>query len=90
MTFVEKNLFNFTILMILKLTETKTQSTDEIFRNKQNGFGQISVSHTSTRLQLSAVIQTTRTVTTLCKTSGNLNFSCTLEMHKFLSKTYSL
>ena len=49
--------------MTLKPTETKTQclkiNRNEIFRKNRNCFGQISVSNTSTRLQLSAVIQTT-------------------------------
>jgi len=40
---------------------------NERFRKKRAGFCQISVSNTSCRLQLSAVIQTTRTGTTLCK-----------------------
>ena len=49
--------------MSLKLTETKTQclkiNRNETFRKNRNHFSQISVSNTSTRLQLSAVIQTT-------------------------------
>jgi len=57
--------------MSLKLTETKTQclkiNRNETFRKNRNHFGQISVSNTSTRLQLSAVIQTTRTGTAMCK-----------------------
>ena len=57
--------------MSLKLTETKTQclkiNRNETFRKNRNRFGQISVSNTATRLQLSAVIQTTRTGTTVCK-----------------------
>jgi len=57
--------------MTLKPTETKTQclkiNRNKIFRKILNRFGQISVSNTSTRLQLSAVIQTARTGTTVCK-----------------------
>ena len=77
MMFLEKSLFNFYdiitrfIIMTLKPTETKTQCLKNQpkwkLRKNRNRFGQISVSSTSTRLQLSAVIQTTRTGTTVCK-----------------------
>jgi len=62
--------------MTLKPTEKKRKhnvykiNQNEIFRKNRNGSGKISfcsVSNTSTRLQLSVVIQTTRTGTTLCK-----------------------
>jgi len=59
MAFFEKSLFNFTTLMTLKPTEYTTlkKSTEMKYfgRNNRNGFGQISVSNTSTCLQLSAV-----------------------------------
>jgi len=58
MTFLEKSLFNFTTFETNR-NETNTQcqkiNRNEIFRDNRNGFGQISVWNTSTRLQLSAV-----------------------------------
>ena len=63
--------------MIKKLTKAK------YFGKKRTGFCQISVSNTSAHLQLSAVILTIRNWHHIVQTSGDLNFSSTLEMHVF-------
>jgi len=55
----------------------------KIFRKNRTGFCQISVSNTSARLQLSAVILTIRNWHHIAQTRGNLDFSSTLEMHVF-------
>jgi len=59
MMIFEKSLFNFTTLMTLKPNEytTPKKSTEMKYfgRNNRNSFGQISVSNSSTRLQLSSV-----------------------------------
>ena len=58
-----------------------------MFRKNRTGFCQISGLNTSARLQLSAVILTTRNWDHIVQTSGNLNFSSTLEMHVFRQNT---
>ena len=62
---------------------TKKSTEAKYFGKKRTDFCQISVSNTSARLQLSAVILTIRTWHHIVQTSGNLNFSSTLEMHVF-------
>ena len=73
--------------MTLKPTEMKTmtkKSTEaKYFGKTQTDFCQISVSNTSACLQVSAVILTIRNWHHIVQTSGNLNFSSTLEMHVF-------
>ena len=64
-------------------TMTKKSTEAKYFRKKRTGFCQISVSNTSACLQLSAVILTIRNWHHIVQTSGNLNFSSTLEMHVF-------
>ena len=78
MTFLEKSLFNFYDIItrfIINDFETNRnentmskKSTEMKITKKTKPFrGQKSVSNTSTRLQLSAVIQTNRTGITVCK-----------------------
>jgi len=55
----------------------------KIFRKNRTGFCQISVSNTSDRLHLSAVILTIQNWHHIVQTSVNLNFSSSLEMHVF-------
>ena len=63
-------------------TMTKNQPKQNTSENP-TGFCQHSVSNTSAHLQLSAVILTIRNWHHIVHTSGNLNFSSTLEMHVF-------
>ena len=62
---------------------TKKSTEAKYLGKKRTGFCQISVSNTSARLQLSVVILTIRNWHHIVQTSGNLNFSSTLEMHVF-------
>ena len=77
--------------MTLKPTETKTQwlknQPKQNISEKPNRFLANFRSNTSARLQLSAVILTIRNWHHIVQTSGNLNFSSTLEMHVFRQNT---
>jgi len=80
-------------LMTLKPTGTKTQwlkiNRSKIFRKNRNGFCQNSVSNTSARLQLSAVILTIRNWHHIVQTRGTWIFLL-LWKCMFLGKIYSL
>ena len=70
-------------------TMTKKSTEAKYFGKTEPSFCQISVSNTSARLQLSAVILTIRNWHHIVQTSGNLNFSSTLDM-RFLRQHMQL